>query len=129
MEDVDGTSQLRWAVPEPPLTGWHKTSATLGVSGNTVVNGHNWPRGAAFQNLHTIQPGEQIVLFSDLVSFTYEIAEVVVLSEAGQPPEVKQANTRYIQPTDDERITLITCHPYGSTRDRLIVIAHPIEDS
>ncbi len=44
-----------------------------------------------------------------------------------QPLEVRQANARYIQPTDDERVTLVTCHPYGSTRFRLIVIARPAE--
>jgi LPXTG-site transpeptidase (sortase) family protein len=129
MEEADGTPRPRWAVPEPHLTGWHESSAPLGVPGNTVINGHNWPRDAAFRKLHNIQIGEQIILFSNLVPFFYETAEVVILSEAGQPPEVKQANTRYIQPTDDERVTLITCYPYGSTRDRLVVIAYPIEDS
>jgi LPXTG-site transpeptidase (sortase) family protein len=129
IKDVDGTPQPIWTVPDPSLAGWHETSALLGMPGNTVINGHNWPRDAAFQNLHTVQPGEQIVLFSDLISFTYEITEVVVLPEGGQPLEVQQANTRYIQPTDDERVTLVTCHPYGSTRERLIVIARPIEDS
>jgi sortase (surface protein transpeptidase) len=28
---------------------------------------------------------------------------------------------------DEECLTLVTCHPYGSLRNRLIVIARPTE--
>ncbi|NBD36693.1 MAG: hypothetical protein GVY30_11950, partial [Chloroflexi bacterium] len=33
---------------------------------------------------------------------------------------------RHIQPTEDERLTLVTCHPYGSIANRLLVVAHPV---
>jgi sortase (surface protein transpeptidase) len=53
------------------------------------------------------------------------VTEVLILPEAGQPLEVRIENAYYVLPTDDERLTLVTCHPYGSLRNRLIVIAHP----
>ena len=39
---------------------------------------------------------------------------------------MRQANARYLLPSQDERVTVVTCHPYGSTRDRLIVTARPV---
>lgn len=125
IEDIDGVPRAKWTVPNHTLAGWHETSAPLGVPGNTVISGHNWPRSAVFRDLYKLQPEDEIILFSGPVSFTYKVAEVIVLPEAGQPPEVQQENTRYIQPTEDERVTLVTCHPYGSLRDRLVIVALP----
>jgi sortase (surface protein transpeptidase) len=55
------------------------------------------------------------------------VSETLILPEAGQPLGVRRENARYVMPTDDERLTLVTCHPYGSLRNRLIVIARPDE--
>jgi len=125
--DVGGTSQSVWVVPEAHLAGWHEGSASLGLPGNTVINGHNWPENAVFRHLYEIEPGERLTLYSGDMQFSYEISEVLLLPEAGQPLEVRQANARYIQPTDDERVTLVTCHPYGQLTYRLVVIALPVE--
>ncbi|MCX8067692.1 MAG: sortase [Anaerolineae bacterium] len=113
-----------WLVPDAPYAGWHLGSATLGMPGNTVINGHNWPEDGVFRFLYQVRVGDPILLYSGRVPFVYEVREILILKEAGQPLEVRQENARYIQPTDDERVTLVTCHPYGSTHYRLIVIAH-----
>ncbi|MCX7855573.1 MAG: sortase [Anaerolineae bacterium] len=127
MREVAGDQQPVWVVPDAPLVGWHETSAPLGWPGNTVLNGHNWPENGPFRFLYKVRPGDPIIVYSGHLVFLYWVDEVLLLPEAGQPLEVRQANARYIQPTDDERVTLITCHPYGSTRFRLIVIARPAE--
>ncbi len=124
--DTGGVVHLIWDVPEASSAGWHEGSAPLGVVGNTVINGHNWPQGAVFRDLYRVQPGETITLYSGDVSFLYTITEVLLLHEAGQPWDVRQANAAYIQATDDERVTLFTCYPYGSIQNRLIVIARPM---
>ena len=113
----------RWEVPEPHVAGWHNTSAPLGILGNTVINGHNWPQEAIFRNLYKLQPGEAIIVYADELGFIYEATEVVLLPEQDQPWEVQLANTHYIDPTDDDRLTIVTCHPYGSVRYRLVVVA------
>lgn len=127
VQEVAGAQQPVWVVPDAPYVGWHETSAPLGWPGNTVLNGHNWPENGPFRLLHKIQPGDPLIVYSGLLAFLYRVDEILLLLEAGQPLEVRQANARYIQPTDDERVTLVTCHPYGSTRFRLIVIARPAE--
>jgi len=126
-QETGGDGQSAWIVPEAELAGWHEGSAPLGHPGNTVINGHNWPENAVFRDLYKAELGDSVILYSGNRSFSYEIAEVLVLPEAGQPLEVRQENARYIEHTDDERVTLVTCHPYGSLRNRLIVIARPVE--
>ncbi len=126
MADVGGSPQPIWSVPAAPLAGWHEESAGIGVPGNIVISGHNWPQDGVFRDLYRVQPGERVVLYSGRTPFVYEVTQVLMLREADQPLEVRQANARYIQPTTDERLTLVTCHPYGSIENRLVVIARPV---
>lgn len=117
--------QEQWQVPTMYAVGWHADSALLGVPGNTVLNGHNATSGEVFRDLYRLGVGDQIVVFSNDQTFSYLVSEVLILPEAGQPEEVRLYNARYLMPTDDERLTLVTCHPYGSLRNRLVVIAFP----
>ncbi len=92
-----------------------------------VLNGHNTTNGEIFRDLYTLKPGDEIIVFSEEISRTYAVSETLILPEAGQPLQVRLANASYVMPTGDERLTLVTCHPYGSLRNRLIVIATPPE--
>jgi hypothetical protein len=51
------------------------------------------------------------------------VSKTPILREAGQPLEMRLESARYVMPTDDERLTLVTRHRCGSLRNRLIVIA------
>jgi len=123
--EVNGQTQAAWEVPAMYAAGWHENSATLGVVGNTVLSGHNTTNGEVFRDLYMLETGDTITIYSDDTLYTYAVTEVLILPEAGQPMEVRIENARYILPTDDERLTLVTCHPYSSLQYRLIVIAHP----
>ena len=125
--EVGEQTHAAWDVPDMYAAGWHETSAPLGVVGNTVLNGHNTTNGEIFRDLYTLEIGDVIVVYADDTPYTYTVSEVLILPEAGQPLEVRIENARYILPTEDERLTLVTCHPYGSLRYRLIVIAYPTE--
>ena len=123
--EIDGQTQAAWEVPDTYAAGWHENSASLGVPGNTVLNGHNTTHGEIFRDLYTLDIGAAIILYAGEAPYTYTISEMLILPEGGQPMEVRVENARYILPTDDERLTIVTCHPYGSLRNRLIAIAHP----
>ncbi len=126
---VDGQEQSTWQAPNRYAAGWHTSSAKIGERENLVLNGHNTAHGEVFRDLYTLEPGAKIRLYSDAITKTYTISELVILQEAGQPLAVRLQNARYIMPTADERLTLVTCHPYGSLRNRLIVIAFPADDA
>jgi sortase A len=116
---------FEWGVPDHQAAGWLNTSAAFGVPGNTVLDGHHNVKGEAFRDLWTLQPGDELSLFAGAQVKPYLVKEVMILPERDQPLEARLANARYIQPTDDERLTLITCWPYESNTHRVIVIAFP----
>lgn len=130
IERISGQDQAIWDVPDWRAAGWHEGTAPLGLPGNTVLNGHNTANGEVFRNLYKVEVGEQLLLTGeDGEVYVYDVGEKYILREAGQPLSVRQENARYIQGTPDERITLVTCHPYGSLANRLVVIAYPVVES
>lgn len=106
--------------------GWHETSAPMGMPGNTVLNGHNTTNGEVFRDLYTLEVGDAIIVYAGNIPYAYAITETLLLPEAGQPLEVRLENARYAMPTGDERLTLVTCHPYGSLHYRLVIISRPV---
>lgn len=120
-----GQNAVQWAVPDEQAAGWHALTAGLGQAGNTVLNGHNNAYGEVFKFLIDANIGDLILAYSDGREFAYRVAEKHILDERDQPLEVRQANAQWIMPTDDERLTLVTCWPYTSNTHRLILVARP----
>ncbi len=122
---VNGVSQ--WDVPDHFAAGWLKTSAVLGKPGNTVLTGHHNIAGEVFRYLVNLKPGDEIEVRGDSQSYFYQVVTRKILPELGEPMEVRLENAKWMQPTDDERLTLITCWPYTSNTHRLIIVATPIQ--
>jgi LPXTG-site transpeptidase (sortase) family protein len=121
----DERTYLQWMTPDEFAVGWHNLSAALGSPGNTVLNGHHNVHGEVFRNLGQVEEGDLIVLIAGDQVRRYKITEKMVLPEKDQTMEVRVRNAEWIQPTDDERVTLVTCWPYSGNSDRLIVIGKP----
>jgi LPXTG-site transpeptidase (sortase) family protein len=117
----------QWATPAAYAAGWHGDSALLGQPGNTVLNGHHNIYGQIFRNLVDVEIGTEMVLEALDGRYHYRIIEKQLLAEQGQPLSVRAANARWIEPTDDERITIVTCWPLTGNSHRLIVVAIPIQ--
>jgi sortase A len=116
----------QWLAPDYRAVGWHETSAGLGVPGNTVLNGHHNIKGEVFRDLYRVQRGDEIDVYSGEDVFRYVVVYTAVVPERNQPLEVRLANAEWIQPTEDERLTIITCWPYESNTHRVIVVAVPL---
>jgi LPXTG-site transpeptidase (sortase) family protein len=115
----------QWVAPDLFAAGWHDTSATLGVHGNTVLNGHHNIFEEVFRDIHKLKEGSLIILYSGEKAFTYRVGLNIILEERYKPLETRLANAQWILPSDDERITLITCWPYTSNTHRVVVVAVP----
>ena len=127
---LNGQIYSQWEVPNQRAAGWHQSSAPLGQPGNTVLNGHHNVYGEVFHYLVALQPGDIVTLeFARDTATFYIVAQTMTLAEEGQPIETRQANARWILPTEDERVTLITCWPYNANTHRLVVIALPLAGS
>jgi len=120
--ELEGATYGQWDVPVGYTAGWHEGSAPLGVSGNTVLNGHHNVEGEIFGRLIELNPGDRLTLYSGETAFRYVVAQTMVLQESWQSPEQRLTNARWILPSDDERVTLVTCWPHSH---RLIVVAVP----
>jgi LPXTG-site transpeptidase (sortase) family protein len=125
---LDGRLYSQWDVPNERAAGWQQSSAPLGQIGNTVLDGHHNVYGEVFHHLVLLKPGDIVTLESHGQLYYYIVAQTMTLAEEGQPVEIRLANARWILPTDDERVTLITCWPYNSNTHRLVVIALPITE-
>lgn len=119
-----GKNYQQWLVPDDTV-GWHYKSAVLGVPGNTVLNGHHNALGQVFINLHQVVEGDEVIIRSRDKEYRYQIVSIMILPERWQSEEVRLQNARWIQPSENERVTLITCWPHDSTTHRLIVVAYP----
>jgi len=122
-----GQTYYQWLVPENYMAGWHENSARLGQLGNTVLNGHHNVHGEVFKDLIDLEEGDELIMFDEEQKYTYRITVKEILPERGQPIDVRLENAQWIAPTEDERITLVTCWPYTDNSHRLVVVAEPIE--
>lgn len=125
---LDGELFSQWDVPPTRAAGWHQTSAPLGAPGNTVLNGHHNVYGEVFRYLAALKPGDWIALDAADRRYHYVVVQTMTLAEEGQPLDVRAENARWILPTADERVTLVTCWPSYANTHRLVVIALPLWD-
>lgn len=123
---LSGQLYSQWDVPGQKAAGWHQSSARLGQPGNTVLNGHHNTHGEVFRDLVALKPGSLITLQAGSQRYMYGVVQSLTLVEENQPVTVRQENARWILPTADERVTLITCWPYTANTHRLIVVALPV---
>lgn len=119
----------QWQVPNSSAAGWHDETAVLGQIGNTVLNGHHNIYGELFRNLSDLTEGDEIIVADSKTSYHYRVTTSIILKERGQSLATRLANASWINPTNDERITLISCWPYTDNSHRVIVVALPVADS
>lgn len=110
----------------PYVVGHHFSSANPGEGENVVLNGHVDWQGEVFRNLNKVKQGDEVRVQAGDRTFVYKVDEILLLLETGQPLEQRLENAKYIGTTGDERVTLVSCWPYGVDNYRLIVIARPV---
>jgi sortase A len=84
-------------------------------SGNVAIAGHRTTYGKPFHDLDRVKPGDKIVLETPIGACTY-VAQAV-------PFVIAPTDYSVIAPTQVPTLTLTTCHPKGSARQRLILQA------
>jgi sortase A len=106
--------QLQYDTPRFEA-GQYTGSADPGQAGNLVIGGHIANRGAAavFSQLPQVKIGDVVEVFSGPAMFRYSITELRVVA-----PDATAVMAR----THDATLTLITCSPDASHRDRVVVV-------
>jgi sortase A len=127
MVEVNGQAFAQWEAPNMYAAGWQEGSAMLGERGNTVLNGHHNIYGEVFGRLYELEQGDQITVYSGDRAFNYAVAQVMKLEERNMPLAQREENARWVMPSTDERLTLVTCWPPYTNTYRLIVVAVPVK--
>ncbi len=123
--EENGERYSVWQVADYAV-GWHNTSAYPGHTGNVVLNGHHNIKGEVFRRLIDLKVGDLVMVYAGEHVYYYAVVEKHILKEKGEPPEVRRRNAQWIAPTDDERLTMVTCWPYTNNTHRLVVVARPV---
>lgn len=127
VEERDGMRYTEWDTADN-AAGRHINSARPGEQGNVVLSGHHNTKGEVFRRISDLElvPGDAVYLYDQAGQrFKYIVDEVTnpPLLEVGASAEQRLANARYIQPTTDARVTLVTCWPYWTNTHRVVVVA------
>jgi sortase A len=122
---INGQMYSEWQVADYAVS-FHKTSALPGAVGNTVMSGHNNINGEVFKNLVNVKMGENIFVYADNRAYEYAVQQILLLKERDMPLDVRLQNAQWIAPTQDDRLTLVSCWPYTSNTHRVIVVAKPV---
>ena len=84
--------------------------------GNVSIAGHRTTYGRPFHNVDKLAEGDEITLETPIGTCTYRVSRA--------PFIVSPVDTEVVANTPEEAVlTLTTCHPKGSARQRLIVRA------
>lgn len=100
---------------------WRRpSSANPSLGGNTVIVGHRYygSEGSTFYNLDQVAIGDEIAAYWEGVEYVYKVTEITV---------VDPSQVRIEAPTADKRLTLYTCHPLWTSKNRLVIVAKPVE--
>ena len=97
-------------------------------AGNIAIAGHRTTYGKPFANIDQLKPGDTITLLTPIGKCSYEVEKAPSPFKAGSGMAagfvVEPTDLRVIdQDPSVSELTLTTCHPKGSARERLVIRA------
>lgn len=101
-------------------------TAMPGQLGNFVLSGHRTTYSAPFRQIDELEPGDPIIIETDDTWFTYRVYDTEIVD----PTAIEVAAPVPFHPGTQprkRRITLTTCHPMYTARQRLIVFGELAE--
>ncbi len=99
--------------------GHYEETPLPGEKGNCAIAGHRTMHGHPFRHLDQLEKGDEIMIYTADAKFTYSVIEQKV---------VKPTDLSVIAPTEEAMLTLTACHPVGSARQRLVIVAQLVEE-
>jgi sortase A len=94
--------------------GHYPASPLPGQLGNAAIAGHRTTHGKPFYNLNELKPGDDIFIDTMYGHYDYRVTSQQIVA----PTDVA-----VVGPTPDAQLTLTTCNPRYSARQRLVIHA------
>ncbi|MEM9202621.1 MAG: sortase [Actinomycetota bacterium] len=108
-----------------------------GFEGNAAIAGHRTTYGAPFGRVDELQPGDEVTVYSADGLFTYVVLDPAeafgdrlddVNRVEGGHVVVDPDDTWVVAEYGDARLTLTSCHPEFTSRDRIVVVAELVSE-
>jgi len=111
---------IRIRIPEQLKkgVGQYIHSPNPGQKGNLVLSAHNDVFGEIFRDLDQLQPGDEVIIYTNVRAYTYVVQQQQVVG----PLQVE-----VMAPTPDPVVTLISCYPYMVDTHRIVISAALLE--
>lgn len=100
---------------------WHRpNSVSPTENGNSVIVGHRFfgSTVSTFYHLDKLQDNELLAVYWNGEELMYKVSEKKIVE--ADAVEVEAASSK-------RKLTLYTCHPLWTSKQRLVIIAEPIE--
>jgi sortase A len=94
--------------------GHYPTSPLPGQPGNAAIAGHRTTYGAPFNRIDELKAGDEILITTLQGSFRYQVRQQLIV----QPDQVD-----ILKDFGDDRLTLTSCNPKYSARQRIVVVS------
>jgi LPXTG-site transpeptidase (sortase) family protein len=95
--------------------GHYPTTPLPGAKGNVAIAGHRTTFGRPFNKFDQLEVGDKIILTTPVGRYTYSVS---------RPPFITTPfDWTIVENSKEPLLTLTTCHPKGSARQRLVVRA------
>jgi sortase A len=104
----DGWEQLKKGVAQ------NVHSVNPGQEGNVILSAHNDVYGELFRFLDKLQPGDQVILYTQQRQYVYVVDRTAIV----EPTAVE-----VMASTGSPTVTLISCYPYLVDKQRIVVFA------
>lgn len=147
VEEVRGELRSTWEMASF-AGGHHSNSALPGQPGNVVISGHHNIEGKVFKNISLAWDEETAELQEDGITWRSHVLDgytVILYDAAGRTfqyiiegmynmpdrdvsEEQRRYNARFIAPTSEPILTLVTCWPYTNNTHRIVVVARLVEE-
>jgi sortase A len=102
--------------------GHIRGTALPGEVGNVVLSGHRTTYGAPFSRLDELRPGDSVVLETRDRWLSYTVRGTSIVRPTAIEVTYPVPGKRRATPTQ-RLLTLTTCHPRYSARQRMVVLA------
>lgn len=99
--------------------GHYPSTPLPGEKGNVGIAGHRTTYGRPFNKVNSLDPGDRIILTTPVGRYTYEVSKA--------PWITNPYDWSVVAPSDEPLLTLTSCHPLGSARERIVVRAHLVK--
>jgi len=94
--------------------GHYPLTPLPGQEGNAAVAGHRTTYGAPFDRIDELRPGDEILIDAPYGQFRYEVRTTTI---------VTPTQGEVLRDEGDDRLTLTSCNPKYSARQRIVVSA------